>query len=471
MPSLFDLPFEEPSPPDRGPEHRPEHRSERRTYTVSELTAALRRTIEETFFEVWVEGELSNCRPYNGHLYFTLKDAGAQMRGFMFQSSVRRLKFEPKDGQHVLVRGRLSIYDRRGEYQLVAEHVEPRGLGALQAAFEQLKARLGREGLFDASRKRPLPPFPRRIGVVTSLDGAAVRDILKVLFARVPRASVLLRDARVQGEGAALDIAKALDALASVEDVDVIILARGGGSIEDLWSFNEEAVARAIASCRVPVISGVGHETDVTIADFVADLRAATPSNAAELVRRSSDEVSREVDRLVRRADAAERRAFERHRVRLHVLTTHAGLARVPTRIANLSRDLADLRAGALDALRAGLARHARRTQTADARLAAQAPARRVAAMGARLARAGSRLTAAAQRGVAAARARLGTTAAQLAALSPLAVLGRGYAVCWNEDRTVVLREASADLVGHPVHVRLASGELSCRVTDARTGE
>jgi exodeoxyribonuclease VII large subunit len=465
VPSLFDLPFEEP-PPEPGPAP-----PGRRTFTVSELTAALRRIVDEAFYEVWVEGEISNCRPYNGHLYFTLKDSGAQMRGFMFQSSLRRLKFTPKDGQHVLARGRLSVYDRRGEYQLVAEHLEPQGLGALQAAFDELKARLGREGLFEAARKRPLPPLPRRIGVVTSLDGAAVRDVLKVLLARVPTAQVILRDTRVQGQGAAREIAAALAAVARAPGVDVVILARGGGSIEDLWAFNEEPVARAIASCAVPVVTGVGHETDFTIADFVADVRAATPSNAAELVRRATSDLCGDVDRLRHRADAALRRGIERRRLRTHVLTTMAGLARVPTLVANLGREVADLGSHALDATRAHLTRRTRRLQGTAARLEAQAPARRVAAMAARAAKADGRLAFAARRGVAQARSRFGRTAAQLEALSPLGVLGRGYAVCWDATHTAVLREARPDLEGKTVHVRLARGELECRVTGALSSE
>ena len=241
--------------------------------------------VESGFADVAVEGELSNCKLWHtGHLYFTLKDAGAQIRGVMFRSAVRQLKFKAEDGQHVVARGRISVYDAKGEYQLVCEALEPKGLGALQLAFEQLKKRLDAAGLFDPARKRPLPVLPRKIGVVTSLDGAAIRDILSVLAKRYPQAHVVIRPARVQGEGAAQDIARGLQMIARVEGVDVVIVGRGGGSIEDLWAFNEEIVARAIAACPVPVISAVGHETDVTIADFVADLRAPTPSAAAERV-------------------------------------------------------------------------------------------------------------------------------------------------------------------------------------------
>ena len=287
MPSdLFSLPFEDDR---RRPAQPPP--PERRVLTVTELTAAIRGLLETSFGDVWVEGEISNCRVWNtGHMYFTLKDGGAQIKAVMFRSAVRYLKFKVEDGQHVVARGRLGVYDPKGEYQIVCEHLEPRGLGALQLAFEQLKKRLQAEGLFDPARKRPLPSLPRKIGIVTSLDGAAIRDIIQVLRRRHPNAHLVIRPTRVQGDGAADDIARALRAIAKVPGVDVVIAGRGGGSIEDLWAFNEEIVARAIAACPVPVISAVGHEVDFTIADFVADLRAPTPSAAAELVVAAKDD-------------------------------------------------------------------------------------------------------------------------------------------------------------------------------------
>ena len=266
----------------------------------------MRTLLEDRFFEIWVEGELSNCRVWNtGHLYFTLKDANAQIKGVMFRSSLRLLRFTPQDGLRVVARGRISVYDPKGEYQIVCEHLEPEGLGALQLAFDQLKQRLAAEGLFDQARKRPLPALPRKIGIVTSLDGAAVRDIINVLRRRYANAHLVIRPTRVQGDGAALDIARGLRAIAKVKGVDVILVGRGGGSIEDLWSFNQEVVARAIAGSPVPVISAVGHETDVTIADFVADLRAPTPSAAAEMVVARKDEFVARIDRLVRGVQAA----------------------------------------------------------------------------------------------------------------------------------------------------------------------
>lgn len=464
MPSLFDLPFEDSPAPEPSPPP-----PTRRTYTVGALTAALREHIEERFFEVWVEGEVSNCKTFGGHLYFTLKDATAQLRGVMFASSVRRLKFKPCDGQHLLARGRLTIYDKRGEYQLVCEHLEPLGLGALQAAYEALKKALEREGLFDAARKRPLPMLPRRIGVVSSLDGAAVRDVLKVLLHRVPNASVVLCDTRVQGEGAAEEIRRALRRIVRVAGVDVVVLARGGGSIEDLWAFNDEALARDIAACPVPVISGVGHQSDVTIADFVADVRAATPSNAAELVVAARTEFLGRLDRLRRASLLALRRQVERRRQRTHVLETRSALARVPLQVAHARRECQELSGRARRAVHALRARRVRQREQLASRLEAMAPARRLAAVAARLAHVSARLRAAGQRRTARDRAALVQCAGRLGALSPLAVLARGYAVCWNEDRSTILRRADASLVGRPVHVRLSEGTLDCVVS--RAGE
>ena len=275
MKDLFD--FDDDEKPAAKEPVRPAPPAPQRALSVTELTVRVRDALEYEFHEVWVEGELSNCRLWNtGHLYFTLKDASSQLRGLMFRSALRYLKFKPVDGVRVIARGRISVYEPKGEYQLICEHLEPHGLGAQQLAFDQLKKRLQDEGLFDAVRKRPLPALPRKIGIVTSIEGAAIRDIIKVLARRYGNAQLVIRPARVQGEGAALDIARGLKAIGAVEGVDVVIVGRGGGSAEDLWAFNEEIVARAIALCPVPVISAVGHETDVTIADFVADLRAAT---------------------------------------------------------------------------------------------------------------------------------------------------------------------------------------------------
>src|SRR5436190_3048175 len=316
-------------------------RPTRVVFTVTELTVRVRDLLETEFFEVWVEGELSNCRLWNtGHLYFTLKDSSAQIRGVIFRSALRYLKFKPADGLRIVARGRLSVYEPKGEYQLVCEHLEPQGLGALQLAFDQLKTRLQAEGLFDAARKRPLPALPRKIGIVTSLDGAAIRDIIKVLRSRYANVHLVIRPARVQGEDAAIEIAQAMRQIGRVPAVDVVIVGRGGGSIEDLWAFNEEIVARAIAKSPVPVIAAVGHETDVTIADFVADVRAATPSAAAELVVSRKDEFCAQIDRLRDRLDAAARARTQSLGRRVHIVDGRPAFAAFPARLAMRERQI-----------------------------------------------------------------------------------------------------------------------------------
>ena len=288
---------------------------------------------------MWVEGEISNCRVWNtGHVYFTLKDDRAQIRAVMFRSAVRYLRFTVEDGLHVIARGHVGVYDAKGEYQLLCEHLQPKGLGALQLAFEQLKKKLAAEGLFDAARKRPLPALPQKIGIVTSLDGAALRDIIKVLRRRHPNAHLVIRPARVQGENAAGEIARGLRAIARVPGVGVAIVARGGGSAEDLWAFNEEVVARAIVASPVPVIAAVGHEVDFTIADFVADLRAPTPSAAAELVVAAKDEFCARIDRLSHRLSTSVAQAVQHRRSRVHALTSRRGLAGLPSRVAQRGR-------------------------------------------------------------------------------------------------------------------------------------
>ena len=299
---------------------------ERRVWKVSELTDRIRDLLESAFFDIWVEGEVSNFRAaQSGHLYFTLKDAHAQIRCICFRDQARGLKFRPEDGLHVTVRGSISVYDVRGEYQIYVTNIEPVGLGALQLAFEQLKKRLQEEGLFDESRKKPLPVLPRCIGIVTSPTGAAIRDILRVLKRRFPNAHVRLYPVKVQGDGAAKEIATAVNYFTRAKFADVLIVARGGGSLEDLWAFNEEVVARAIVASEIPVITGIGHEADFTIADFVADLRAPTPSAAAELVVRSRQEFERHIAEHQRHLVQQIRYWFSERRHRVRDLQTHRG--------------------------------------------------------------------------------------------------------------------------------------------------
>src|SRR5438874_1564403 len=278
---------------------------QRKIYSVSELSFEIREMLERRFIDIWVEGELSNCKTSTaGHLYFTLKDDRSQLPAVCFRNAARLLRFRPENGKLFRARGRVSTYEGRGEYQLIVEVLEPAGLGALQLAFEQLKEKLGKEGLFTPERKRPIPPFPRKIGIVTSPKSAALRDILTVLKRRHNAIDVLIFPAEVQGEGASLQVMEGIDYLSRSTDVDVIIVTRGGGSMEDLWPFNEERVARAIVRSRKPVISAVGHEVDFTIADFVSDLRAPTPSAAAEIVVQSKEELARKVAQLEKRLEA-----------------------------------------------------------------------------------------------------------------------------------------------------------------------
>ena len=448
----------------------PDAVASRRVLSVTELSARLRDLVESQFFEVWVEGELSNCKVWNnGHLYFTLKDQASQVRGFMFRSSLRYLKFKPADGLKVVARGKLSVYEPKGEYQLVCEYLEPQGLGALQLAFDQLKKRLHEEGLFDAARKRPLPTLPRKIGVVTSLEGAAIRDILKVLGRRRGNVQVVIRAARVQGEGAAVDIARGLKAVGHVPGVDVIIVGRGGGSIEDLWAFNEEIVARAIVLAPVPVISAVGHETDVTIADFVADLRAPTPSAAAEMVVAAKDEFRGRIDRLRGRMHAATRGQIQDLARRVHVLSGRPAFSGVPGRVAMRGRQAAELSHELARAVRARVAARERIVRLLRQRLDACDLGRRLAVIRTRLVGADGRLGGAVARRRHLADRQLRECASRLDTLSPLAVLGRGYAVCWNADRTHAIRDAALTAPGDQVRVTLAKGELTCEVHDKKT--
>jgi len=462
--TLFDQPFEEDEPGEPAAP-APPPRSERKIYSVSELTSGIRGLLETAFAEIWVEGEISNCKVWNsGHMYFTLKDGGSQIKAVMFRTSLRYLRFTPADGLHVIARGQLSVYEPKGEYQLSCEHMEPKGLGALQLAFEQLKKKLLAEGLFERARKRPLPALPRRIGIVTSADGAALRDILKVLKRRAPNASILIRPARVQGDDAVADVVTALRQIGKAEGVDVVIVARGGGSIEDLWAFNEEKVARAIAACPVPVVSGVGHETDVTIADFVADLRAPTPSAEAEMVVAAHDDFCARIDRLTGRLRAAAQADLQRRRNSVHLLSSRRGLAGFHTRLALRGRHAGELTHQLRAAMRALIEARARSYRGWRQRLEQRDLARHLAAMRGRLGGADTRLTASAERTRLRADARFRALAGRLESLSPLAVLGRGYAVCWNADHTAIVRSAGSVAEGDRVHVRLADGEIDCTV-------
>jgi len=475
------LPFGETAP-------APRARPGRRVLTVPELTARIRLRLESAYPTVWVEGELSNCRRWNtGHLYFTLKGGAAQIRGVMFRSAFRYLRFEPADGQRIVARGRISVYEPKGEYQLVAEHLEPFGLGARQLAFDQLRQRLAAEGLFDEARKRPLPTLPHKIGIVTSLDGAALRDILNVLGRRFPNLHLIIGPTRVQGDGAGREIAGALTRIAGIAGVDVVILARGGGSLEDLWEFNDERLARTIASLEVPVISAVGHQTDYTISDFVADLRAPTPSAAAELAVARKTDLAARLERATGRLGAAARAAVQRRRALVETARHRPGLASFPTRLALHGRRVDELTRRLVERARSDLGRLERRRAALRLRLEAVDVGPRLARIRTRLSVATERLTRAADAGHATRQGRLATTAERLAqvvrdrqagvrqkletaaakldSLSPLGVLARGYAVCWNHDRTAIVRRSADVAAGDAVRITLHEGALRCEVT------
>jgi len=441
---------------------------ERRVYTVSELTAGIKGTLEGTFPAVWVEGEISNLRvPSSGHAYFTLKDEGAQLSAVLFRSRGRRVRFEPEDGMHVLAFGGLDVYAARGQYQLVVELMEPQGLGALQLAFEQLKRKLEAEGLFDDGRKRKLPVYPRVIGIVTSPTGAAIRDMLNIIGRRFGDLRILIAPVRVQGDGAPAEIVQALVNLQEMAELDVIVVGRGGGSIEDLWAFNDETVARAIVACRVPVISAVGHETDFTIADFVADLRAPTPSGAAELVVREKLAVIERLVDLYARLKQAVTADVTAQRERLEFLARRRVLTDPARALRDLYRRLDDLQGRLRLGLRAGQRQIRHRLALLTQALSARNPAARISADIALLGQLRGRLVSGATHGVQASRARFAASVGRLESLSPLAVLSRGYSVTRLPSGALV-RSAAQARAGDLLEILLHQGALGARVTEVR---
>lgn len=443
----------------------------RRIWPVHELVAEIRELVEQAYADVWVEGEISNCRPAaSGHVYFTLKDAGAQLPVVLFRRQAVLLRFRPEDGLHVLVRGKVSIYDQRGQMQLVAETMEPVGAGSLQLAFEQLKERLKAEGLFDAQRKRALPAYPRSVGIVTSPTGAVIRDFLNIVGRRHAGLNVLLCPAAVQGEAAAAEIVAAIECLNASGLVDVIVVARGGGSLEDLAAFNSERVARAIAASRLPVVSAVGHETDFTIADFVADLRAPTPSAAAELI---TDAQHRVGERLAEQQNRL-RRAAHFQLLQARQRLTQVSLARAESRIGailhRLEQRLDDAYQRIESAVLRGIHENHRRVAELGAAVLRQDPRRRLAHAAQHVVAARTRLDHAMQRDLHDARVRLRALEARLHALSPLAVLERGYALVLDANGLVV-RTTKQIAAGDRLTTRLSDGAFTSRVEDVSTGK
>jgi exodeoxyribonuclease VII large subunit len=441
---------------------------QRKVYTVSELSQEIKGLFEKQFPDVWVTGEVSNFRAAtSGILYFTLKDAGAQLRAVCFRNLARYLKFKPQDGIAVIARGRLSVYEARGEYQLYVEYLEPAGLGALQLAFEQLKQKLATEGLFDAARKRPLPMLPRAVGVVTSPTGAVIRDIVRILRRRFPNLSILLYPVKVQGEGAAEEIVAGIEYFNRHPLADVLIVARGGGSIEDLWAFNEEPVARAIAGSKLPVISAVGHETDFTIADFVADLRAPTPSAAAELVVRPRQDLEAELDSRTRRMVQILRLKLSEARQRLTELRMHRVFQTLAERLQERAQQVDDCVVAFERALRARL--HTARQQwlRISAGIVRHDFPRLLGLKQAALDERDRKLETEFRHFLTDRRNRWAQLTAILKERSPLTILNRGYSITRDAAGKIV-RDAAAVVLGSDISVRLARGELDATVKNKK---
>jgi exodeoxyribonuclease VII large subunit len=441
----------------------------RRIWRVGDLVSAVRTTVERGYTDVWVEGEISNFRPAeSGHLYFTLKDGDAQLRIVMFRSQARLLRFRPENGMQIVARGRVTIYDARGELQLSAEFLEPVGAGALQLAFEQLKNRLAAEGLFDADRKKPIPQLPRRIGIVTSPRGAALQDMLNILARRHENVGILIYPAQVQGEYAASEVSAGVKYFNRVKGIDVIIIARGGGSVEDLASFNDEGLARVIAASTLPVISAVGHETDFTICDFVSDLRAPTPSAAAELVIDSKRQLAEHLAHLQRRLDRATRYQLLMARNRLTELAQHGAFARMQDLLGRRGQRLDELVFRLASQFSDELRAHHRRLENAASRIRHFDFRRSLSLTRANLeARTGSLLHIMQTR-LARDRSRLSELSSKLDALSPVKILDRGYALVFDEKGRLV-KDASKLKQGSEISARLSKGSFTAEVK--QTGE
>jgi exodeoxyribonuclease VII large subunit len=431
--------------------------------TVSELTQEIKNILDLKFSDIWIEGEISNLRiPPSGHIYFTLKDDFSQIRAVLFKMQARTLRFVLQDGLHVVCRGRVSVYERRGEYQLILEEVEPKGIGALQLAFLQLKDRLEKEGLFDPAHKKPIPMIPQTIGIVTSPTGAVIRDMLHIIHRRFENIHILLHPVRVQGEGASLEIAKAIEDFNKRMNVDVIIVGRGGGSLEDLWSFNEEIVVRAIYHSKIPIVSAVGHETDYTISDFVADLRAPTPSAAAELVVRDKREIKNTLHYLEERLENQILQTLQENRTNLSHLKKmltdpRKKIEEYFLRVDDLVNRFRILTSWILK-------RKRERSLHLSERLSLQNPIQRVKNLRLAISEIGKRLGQTMRYSVEIQRQKVEGIFGKLGSLSPLSILQRGYSITRKFPSLQILRDAAHIREGDKVEVRLHKGTLLCGV-------
>jgi exodeoxyribonuclease VII large subunit len=421
-------------------------------YTVSEVTRMVKMELESAFPLLWVEGEISNFhRHHSGHLYFTLKDETSQLRTVMFRGEARKVPFELEDGLQVVARGRINVYEPRGEYQLIVELLEPKGKGALQLAFEQLKEKLKKEGLFDSALKKKLPVLPKKVGVVTSPRGAAIVDIIRTLERRFARLHILLYPAKVQGEGAAEEIVEGIDYLGSLPDIDVIIIGRGGGSIEDLWAFNEEKVARAIYRCAIPVISAVGHEIDFTIADFVADIRASTPSAAAEMVIEEEESLRERIENLEKRLVHNQKFVLQEWKHEVFSLAQHRAFQNMRINLLNLEQKVDDLEMRAWSAIK-------------DMQQKISEDKSRAELMEEKIRNALKEVLQQLQ-------ARWETLSVQLHNLSPLNILKKGYALCWKDGGQYLVRRIDEVEKEKEMSVSFFKGEFTCLVKDVDKGK
>jgi exodeoxyribonuclease VII large subunit len=448
----------------------PVESARRDVYSVSRLNSELRAVLEGSFPLLWVEGEISNlASPRSGHLYFSLKDANAQVRCALFRNRRQLLRFTPRDGEQILARARISVYEPRGDCQLIIEHLEPAGSGAAQRAFDALKAKLAAEGLFDAARKRPLPAFPTRIGVITSPSGAAIRDVLQVLARRAPHVRVLLYPAQVQGNGAPQALRDALQLALARDECDVLLLTRGGGSVEDLAAFNDEALARLVATSTIPVVSAVGHEIDFTICDFVADRRAPTPSAAAEAISPDAAALSARIGELRRRLARVAARELSLRQDRLARLAARLGQASPRQRLQQRQQRLdgLDLRLGRTVQQQLTQRRHA--LERLQQRLLAQSPSSRLVLMEQRLEGLARRLPRAWAETLQRRHQRLAATARALHAVSPLATMQRGFAVLRDAETGTVIHQIAQARIGSDIEGLVADGTLDLRVTARRT--